>query len=403
LCAFEAMGRNYVLLWLCCAVAKSGAAAVASDLAVEPILSGFDLTAEPILSGFVTVNETARAKLFYWYTPSKTANASVAVWLNGGPGSSSFIGAFAGLGPFELTADLVLKPRMSGAWSDNMHLIVVDNPVGVGWSYTESGEGYVDTQEQMAANFVAFLKGFYTEHPLLMSQPLFLTGESYAGKYIPCIASAILDDNELRADGATSRINLAGVAIGNGLTDPILMAETMSASYYSLGLIDQNQRNQGEALQNDCVQKAKAGDWAAATKARNKFQEYLSNATGGANNEDVRLYHPYNWTFIEAFMNLNSTRNDLLHIPATAPPFCVHGCPHVHAHLNDDIMKPYAHLIPKLLQAGLRVLLYQGHMDLRDGVAATEAWLHNRSLAVDWPPLLDFLTAERRVGQRLFV
>ena len=35
-------------------------------------------------------------------------------------------------------------------------------------------------------------------------------------------------------------------------------------------------------------------------------------------------------------------------------------------------MKPYAHLIPTILDRGLQVLLYQGHMDLRDGVAATE-------------------------------
>ena len=46
--------------------------------------------------------------------------------------------------------------------------------------------------------------------------------------------------------------------------------------------------------------------------------------------------------------------------------------PHVHEHLNDDEMKPYAHLIPTILDRGLQVLLYQGHMDLRDGVAATE-------------------------------
>jgi vitellogenic carboxypeptidase-like protein len=39
-------------------------------------------------------------------------------------------------------------------------------------------------------------------------------------------------------------------------------------------------------------------------------------------------------------------------------------------------MKGYSSLIAPLLADGRQVLLYQGHMDLRDGVAATEAWLH---------------------------
>ena len=50
-----------------------------------------------------------------------------------------------------------------------------------------------------------------------------------------------------------------------------------------------------------------------------------------------------------------------------------------------------------MLKGGLRVLLYQGHLDLRDGVAATEAWLKDKQLAADWPPLTDFLNASRKV------
>lgn len=156
-------------------------------------------------------------------------------------------------------------------------------------------------------------------------------------------------------------------------------------------------------LQAKAVQLAKAGSWRAATGARAEFQAYLANATGGANNEDVRRYTDYDWGYIEEYMNQPSTR-EWLQIPAHVPAYCVSsssvradsGCKQAHEHLYEDIMKPYTNELLAALRAGVRVLLYQGYFDLRDGVAATEAWLHNPSLARAWPPLHRFLVAERR-------
>jgi carboxypeptidase C (cathepsin A) len=39
-----------------------------------------------------------------------------------------------------------------------------------------------------ADEFVNFLIGFYNLHPEFKSVPFFITGESYAGKYIPLFA-----------------------------------------------------------------------------------------------------------------------------------------------------------------------------------------------------------------------
>eukprot|EP01049_Picozoa_sp_SAG25_P009240 SAG25_NODE_897_length_4875_cov_2.036223_4_plen_110_part_00 len=68
-------------------------------------------------------------------------------------------------------------------------------------------------------------------------------------------------------------------------------------------------------------------------------------------------------------------------------------CPHATAQLNDDIMKPYSQLIPPILEAGLPVLLYQGQMDMRDGVAATMAWLPT----MPWGKLPEWFAAPRGV------
>ena len=54
-------------------------------------------------------------------------------------------------------------------------------------------------------------------------------------------------------------------------------------------------------------------------------------------------------------------------------------------------MKPYSQLIPPILDAGLPVLLYQGQMDMRDGVAATMAWLPT----MRWAKLSEWFATNR--------
>ena len=45
-----------------------------------------------------------------------------------------------------------------------------------------------------------------------------MTGESYAGHYIPVVTHHIWHTNQAKAEG--ERINLAGMAIGNGMCAP---------------------------------------------------------------------------------------------------------------------------------------------------------------------------------------
>jgi len=47
----------------------------------------------------------------------------------------------------------------------------------------------------------------------LKGRPFYISGESYAGVYIPFLATHMLDDTSF------DKVNLKGVLIGNGLTD----------------------------------------------------------------------------------------------------------------------------------------------------------------------------------------
>jgi len=61
----------------------------------------------------------------------------VILWMNGGPGASSVIGMLQENGPLLVGAGgkLVENPY---AWTQLGHLLVMESPVGVGYSYCSS-------------------------------------------------------------------------------------------------------------------------------------------------------------------------------------------------------------------------------------------------------------------------
>jgi len=61
------------------------------------------------------------------------------------------------------------------------------------------------------------LKNFLTAYPELAGRDLYISGESYAGVYIPEAVNSILDDSKLPVDQRVGpKVNLKGFMIGNG-------------------------------------------------------------------------------------------------------------------------------------------------------------------------------------------
>jgi len=123
-------------------------------------------------------------------------NASLVLWLNGGPGSSSMFGLFGENGPLRVSrtgpnaGDLVVGlPESGGSWVDEGDILFVDQPVNTGFSY---GDSYATTMDQIANDMVTFFTTFlFTTHPEYQTRDLIISGESYAGKYLPGLATAI--------------------------------------------------------------------------------------------------------------------------------------------------------------------------------------------------------------------
>ncbi|CCA72939.1 related to KEX1 protein precursor [Serendipita indica DSM 11827] len=138
------------------------------------------------------------------------------IWLNGGPGSSSLYGLFYEHGPMlygladdDTTGTRYVLRENPWSWHKHSDIFYIDQPVGTGYSTAEAGT-YVKDEDQMAQDFVNVLRNLVAVFPSLKRRPLYITGESYAGTYIPYIAKAL---TTLSTD---SPVNLAKIAIGNG-------------------------------------------------------------------------------------------------------------------------------------------------------------------------------------------
>ena len=95
-------------------------------------------------AGFFTTNPDKTNHMFWWYFPKP--QAPLLIWLQGGPGGSSMFGLFAEMGPFNANAELKLV-RRPAAWTTKYAMLFIDNPVGAGFSYTTSSEGYCNNSK----------------------------------------------------------------------------------------------------------------------------------------------------------------------------------------------------------------------------------------------------------------
>jgi len=178
-------------------------------------------------SGYLT--STGSRHLHYWFVESQSSPAEdpLVLWFNGGPGCSSMEGMLREHGPFSLQKNgrnLTYNPY---AWNKAANVLYMEAPAGVGFSYSDDGEYNTGDSEVANANYAA-LKNFFKKFPEYDGRSFFITGESYAGVYVPMLAAQVVHDDT---------INLAGIMIGNGLSSYDINDNSVMYFWYYHGLI----------------------------------------------------------------------------------------------------------------------------------------------------------------------
>ncbi len=256
----------------------------------------------------------------------------------------------------------------------------IDNPVGTGFSFTDSDAGYAKNEKDVGKDLFAALRQFFTLFSELRGNAFYATGESYGGKYVPAVAYEIYKKS--KSTDPKDKINLQGVAIGNGLSDPVNQMK-YGEYLYQLGLIDTNglkQFNDVEEQGIDCIKKR---DFECAFRV---FDELIDGDEYGygsvfKNLTGFNTYFNYlkpdgddSDAVMGEFLQMSETRR-AIHV-GNNTFHDLDGENKVEEHLKNDIMDSVKDWIVELLQH-YKVLIYNGQLDIIVAYPLTENYLKN--------------------------
>ncbi|XVE63745.1 hypothetical protein DITRI_Ditri07aG0044800 [Diplodiscus trichospermus] len=229
--SWKAMAIAVLLLQLCISM-DVGSSLAHPDKIVR--LPGQPRVGFQQFSGYVTVDDKKHKALFYYFVEAETDPASkpLVLWLNGGPGCSSLgVGAFSENGPFRPNGDVLVRNDFS--WNREANMLYLETPIGVGFSYSTNSSSYIAVDDETTArDNVVFLQRWYNKFPNYRKRDLLITGESYAGHYIPQLAKLMVELNKKQ-----NLFNLKGIALGNPVLEFATDFNSRAEYFWSHGLI----------------------------------------------------------------------------------------------------------------------------------------------------------------------
>ncbi|GLE03940.1 hypothetical protein PINS_up012851 [Pythium insidiosum] len=348
---------------------------------------------------------------FYWFVESRSRPESdpLVLWLTGGPGGSSIMAMLTENGPCLVRRDVTTKWNPY-SWTNAANVIWLDQPSGVGFSAYDDAADTDHTEVDVGKNIYAFLDGFLAKHPQFVGRPFFITGESYGGHYVPGAAHYIWQQNKRLAgdNNAPVKINLQGIAIGNGLTNPLVQYkynQDMADNQYGIFLLTDEQRTQMQRDSALCIEltaacQAAPTNGSICVDAQGCWGQKLIGPFADAHRNlyDIRKHcSPHrpedcglDYSFLDEYLALPAVQRHL------------NGTKHAWIESNEAVNRAFVEsgdwsfsyhtYVADLLNDGLRVLIYAGDADLMCNWIGNRAW----TLELDWQRKAAFNAAPER-------
>jgi len=150
-----------------------------------------------LYSGYLSVRGTG--KLLHYMLAESQSNPSkdpLVVWFNGGPGCSSMLGFLEEHGPYVMEEETDFFVKNEYSWNKEVNMLYIESPAGVGFSYCDDMKLCKFDDESSSLDNLDALISFFQKFPEYRSHDLYISGESYAGVYVPYLAWRIDTYNE---------------------------------------------------------------------------------------------------------------------------------------------------------------------------------------------------------------
>ncbi|KAF1329242.1 Serine protease family s10, partial [Globisporangium splendens] len=354
-------------------------------------------------AGYIKLPNKKDDHYFYWYFESRSNPSTdpLVLWLTGGPGCSSMMAMLTENGPCQVQTDLSTKLNPY-SWTNESNVVWLDQPTTVGFTYGAE-EDADNNEDNVGENIFWFLQGFFEKHPELVGRDFYITGESYGGHYVPAAAHYVWEQNKLQK---FKHINLKGIAIGNGLTDPVIQMPhivDMVDNSYNVTLVNATQLADMQAAAPECGRQLQEcqTNTSACLDAFMFCLEKLSAPLAEAkrNTYDIRMFCDedsaacYDMTFVNEYLNSPNVR-EYLHVDEQHVKNWQECNMDVNMAfiLSGDPGISYVSYVADLLNDGIRVLIYAGDADLVCNWYGNQAW----AKALEWDGKAEFNAVAER-------
>ncbi|XP_051124209.1 serine carboxypeptidase-like 40 [Andrographis paniculata] len=352
--------------------------------------------------GYVAVDPAGGRALYYYFVEAQHPKKSpsqlpLLLWLNGGPGCSSLAyGAMDELGPFRVHSDGKTLYKNNFAWNYAANVLFLESPAGVGFSYSNTTKDYEKSGDRNTAkDNYAFLLNWFERFPEYKGRDFYISGESYAGHYVPQLAH-VVHRNNLRANKTI--INLKGIIIGNAVIDDEMDTKGMFEFFESHALVSEETTEQ---IFKYCNFSPKAID--QSTRCNTAYEQINSNI------DDIDIYNiyaplcsnpnvtkkpkrisdvsdPCSDNYIFAYLNRADVQK-ALHANVTKLDYYWQPCSDIIKNWRDSPTTVIP-LLKEFLADGLRVWIFSGDIDGRIPVTSTKKSIKkmNLDIKVSWHP-----------------
>ncbi|KAJ4847838.1 hypothetical protein Tsubulata_050343, partial [Turnera subulata] len=329
-------------------------------------------------AGYVTVDPKNGRALFYYFVESPQDSTTKPLGqdahrLDWGPWKN-----------WDLLESIVMGKHFTVMMEN---VIFLESPAGVGFSYSNTSSDYTTGDKKTAEDNYIFLVNWLERFPQYKTRDFFITGESYAGHYIPQLAYTILSHN---AYGNQTTINLKGIAIGNAWIDD----NTAIKGQYDFSWTHALNSDETYAEINKycdfvtgnfsdlCIKYLSYAD-INETGHIDWYNIYAplchSDEQRSVKTASVKEFDPCSDDYVKAYLNLAEVQA-ALHTATTKWQQCG-------GHLRDWTDRPETILptIKQLMASGIRIWLYSGDLDSIVPVTSSRYAINTFNLTVKEP------------------
>jgi serine carboxypeptidase-like clade II len=262
----------------------------------------------------------------------------------------------------------------------------------VGFSKSNTNNTYND--QSVADDNYRALNAFFLKFPNLVANEFYIAGESYAGIYIPTLATKIIAQNKL--PNTHPKINLKGILVGNGCANPRECYEPsqngedgMSIYQYEFlykhnYIVDQDYL----LIEGRCT-------LGYGSEGCKEIRKIVDKKFGETLTQINNIYSPCSHQEIPYLPKVLQGRNSIKAFTTCDDLMGIYHFfnePEMFTHLHvdpikfdicsDDVASKYKmhwngseYLYPDLIREGLRIWLYSGDVDANVPIIGTLRWL----------------------------